>query len=119
VGHGPSSGICGTYILIKSWWLSVSSHNTEAHDSPFSSSLEDDVKDGTSRIKRALLEVVYELDKACVEGGTSLFRKRSSTLRDKTMMDQQQQPLPPQSQPQQPLGVLVSSLVDPDEDPLL
>mmetsp|Transcript_1565 Transcript_1565/g.4678 ORF Transcript_1565/g.4678 Transcript_1565/m.4678 type:complete len:730 (-) Transcript_1565:352-2541(-) len=92
VGHGPSSGIC-----------------------------EDDVKDGTSRIKRALLEVFYELDKACVEGGGSLFRKRINTLRDKGMMDQA--PLEKQQQSQlsqqQTLGVLVSSLVDPDEDPLL
>lgn len=90
VGHGPSSGIC-----------------------------EDDVKDGTSRIKRALLEVFYELDKACVESGGSLFRKRINTLRDKVVMEQQQQQHQQQPQQQQPLGVLVSSLVDPDEDPLL
>lgn len=90
VGHGPSSGIC-----------------------------EDDVKDGTSRIKKALLEVLYELDKACVEGGGSLFRKRINTLRDKVATEQPP-PLLQQSQSQQqPLGVLVSSLVDPDEDPLL
>ena len=82
--------------------------------------LEDDVKDGTSRIKRALLEVFYELDKACVASGGSLFRKRintnTTTLRDKGMVEQQPSQ-PQQSQP--PLGVLVSSLVDPDEDPLL
>ena len=66
------------------------------------------------------MEVLYELDKACVEGGGSLFRKRINTLRDKVAMEQpppQQQQQQPQSQ--QPLGVLVSSLVDPDEDPLL
>jgi len=64
---------------------------------------EDDVKDGTAGIKRALLEVFYELDKACGEGA-SLFRKRMNIIREKA---------------EQPLAVLASSLVDPDEDPLL
>lgn len=79
VGHGPSSGVC-----------------------------EDDIQDGTAKIKRALLEVFYELDKACGEGA-SLFRKRvkqTSSVHEKKSAEQ-------------PLGIVTSSLVDPDEDPVL
>lgn len=85
---------------------------------------EDDIQDGTAKIKRALLEVFYELDKACGEGD-SLFRKRvkatapASLLLDKnTVVDRQQQKLPTAASAA--LGVLTaSSLVDPDEAPIL
>eukprot|EP00934_Nitzschia_sp_Nitz4_P004611 Nitzschia sp. Nitz4//scaffold106_size73319//31017//33093//NITZ4_005735-RA/size73319-augustus-gene-0.2-mRNA-1//1//CDS//3329532517//4601//frame0 len=77
IGHGPSSGIC-----------------------------EDDILDGTSKIKRALLEVFYELDKAR-DGTVSLFSKRAKvtpSVREKA---------------EQTFGVLASAIVDPDEEPFL
>lgn len=65
------------------------------------------MKDGTGQIRRALLDVFYELDKACGDGA-SLFRKRVTILREK-----------PDQQQQQPVAIMTSSLVDPDEVPLL
>jgi hypothetical protein len=65
---------------------------------------EDDVVDGTIKIKRALLEVLYELDKERVEG-TSFLKKESqavSLVREK----------------EQPLSVL-TSMVEPNEDTFL
>lgn len=63
--------------------------------------------DGTAQIKRALLDVFYELDKARGDA-VSLFGKRlkqaTAALRDKF---------------DQPIGVLASSMVDPDEEPYL
>lgn len=78
VGHGPSSGIC-----------------------------EDDIVEGTGKIKRALLEVFYELDKAR-KGSISFFGKRaktkSSTCRDAA---------------EQPRNVLASSVLEMEDEALL
>jgi len=63
-------------------------------------STEDDIQDGTEKIKRVVLELFYALYKS----SPSIFRKRSADSREKVEAS---------------LGVLTSSLVDPDEDPLL
>jgi hypothetical protein len=73
VGHGPSSGVC-----------------------------EDDIVDGTDKIKRALLEIFYELNKQRGEGGSLLKKLATSAVRENE---------PPTS--------VVTSMVDPNEDTFL
>jgi hypothetical protein len=65
--------------------------------------------DGTTKIKRALLEVFYELDKACGEGA-SLFRKRVK----------QEAPSIHETKAESAASLTTSTLVvDQNEDPVL
>jgi hypothetical protein len=63
---------------------------------------EDDIVDGTDKIKRALLEIFYELNKKQGEGGSLLKKLAISTVREN----------------EQPTSV-VTSMVDPNEDTFL
>lgn len=90
VGHGPSSGIC-----------------------------EDDIQDGTAKYKRALLDVLYHLVRAktMISPETTIFCKPTKPLRAGGRA--RSGGATPAITINQPFKAVTSSLVDPDEDPLL
>jgi hypothetical protein len=64
-------------------------------------SKEDDVVDRADSIRRALIELFYELNKSQEKDGKSLLKTRSASLRDKESL------------------AVLTSMVDPDADTLL
>lgn len=74
------------------------------HISLVSSLIEDDIEEGTEKVKRAILEVFYELNKQR-GGGVSLLKKINSVV-------------VPLIREKEPISLL-TSMVDPNEDTVL
>jgi ubiquitin C-terminal hydrolase len=106
VGHGPSSGVCGmsiqmdAAILLGALFLLTQSHIFSFLIFSLASK-EDDVVDRADSIRRALIELFYELNKSQEKDGKSLLKTRSASLRDKESL------------------AVLTSMASPDVDTLL